>query len=370
MKITDLKQPVNEGIGDFVKSFIPGTASNIAGKMDKQTQMAYNVGLKDFVNKLSRAVTSGISSGVIQNPKTTQQPGATGAPVANQPTTQTPQTPQTPTAPSGQTTSAPSSQTTTPSGQTTALGQKTPAAASEPVQVSPGHRIELHDKSDNQLAYYKTDRGWFNAVNEPVPTKNTSSLEQAADAGGGAKYRAKEVPIPAAPPPMTKGGRQANQQARQNKKQPRARTNEGAEFDYLNYLVESRILNEATVSQYINKFIMNQVKNYDQDPDYKQAAANLAQQLEKSYVKDGTLDQALLKQTWDLLWNWSHLGKGGSRDDYSGVSTSQLPDTPEAKNIQKTGKFLMQAATNPELLTDPEYEAYKGELEKIIKQMK
>lgn len=79
----------------------------------------------------------------------------------------------------------------------------TPVAQDQGIAVIPGRRIRVVDPKSRGV-YFKTDKGWFNEINQPVGATGVAYLERLADQGLG-----KEEIIPKAPvKPIARGPQQ------------------------------------------------------------------------------------------------------------------------------------------------------------------
>jgi len=81
-----------------------------------------------------------------------------------------------------------------------AAAAPTPAAQDQGIMVAPGRRIRVVDPKTRGV-YFKTVKGWFNEINQPVGATGVAYLERLADQGLG-----KEEIIPKAPvKPVARG---------------------------------------------------------------------------------------------------------------------------------------------------------------------
>lgn len=408
MKISDLpSRRTDESLGDLLaRTGIMGSANKAAALSKQQQEQAYKIGLKDFTNKINGALKTAVSSGAIAVPQT-PQPAAAATPVDyDTPTAQRraaagqtaaqPQQTQQPQRTQGQTAQTAQSPTT-PTTTKTAQPPKTPTtatASTEPdddaggIMAAPGKQLELHDKSDRQMTYYKTDRGWFNAANERITNpKSFQYLDQLANAGGGEKFSIKEVPIPPPPANITKGGKQADAQANRaaklaKKNQQRQQQQDDDEdeninesYRHFNWLVENRILseqNEETISKFVQDFIAGQTSKFPQNSAYVRRAGELAKQAESEYLTTQGISAELSKQLWDLIWAWSQIGGSGKSgnsqqsDDTGGIEEL---DSQEQQDMFKVGQFLQKSARDPSMLDDPEYKPFVKRLSTIAKSL-
>jgi hypothetical protein len=397
MKISDLPgRRTDEGLSDWLASTgLMGGANKAAAQSKQQQEQAYKIGLKDFTNKINGALKTAVDSGVVSIPQSPAAPQQAAPVDYDIPTAQRQAQAGAQTGQAGQTGDAgqtgqvgkpgqaPVSKTpktpTSPTSPTTATAGQS-ADDSSGIQAAPGFRVELHDKSDRQMTYYKTDKGWFSAVGERVSKPSSIQyLDKEADSEGRGKYTVKEVPIPPAPAPMTKGGKSANAQAKRQaqltkKNQQQKQDDDGMNESYrhLNWLLENRILreqDEETVSTFIQNFIAGQTSKFPQNPAYVKRAKALADQAESEYLKTQGVSAELSKQLWDLIWAWSQLGgsqSSGQRSqpDQSGDVQDIEFDKEELERLSQTGDFLKKLSDKPSILQNP---ASKGYLDQIIK---
>jgi hypothetical protein len=251
---------------------------------------------------------------------------------------------------------------------------------------SDGNRLELHDKSDRQMTYYKTDKGWFNAVGERISKPSSVQyLNDLANSAGGEKFTVKDVPIPPPPANITKGGKQADAQANraaklakkdQQRQQQQDDDGMNESYRHLNWLLENRILreqDEETVSTFIQSFIAGQTSKFPQNPAYVKRAKALANQAESEYLKTQGVSAELSKQLWDLIWAWSQVGgsqKSGQQSQQSQSSDGDddfEPETQEENDILRTGQFLQRAAKDPSVLTNPNFKPFRDQVVKLAK---
>lgn len=417
MKISDLpSRRTDEGLSDWLASTgLMGSTNKAAAQSKQQQEQAYKIGLKDFTNKINGALKTAVSSGAVAVPQAPAAPQAPAPVNYDIPTaqrqaqaagtqaapTQAGQTAQAQKAQAGQAGQAgkpgqaPAQTATTAKTPKTATAPTT-AAADEPVdaggiQPEPGKRIELHDKSDRQLTYYKTDRGWFNAANERVSKPaSVQYLDQLANAQGGQKFSIKEVPIPPPPANITKGGKAADAQAnraaklarkeQQRQQQQDDDDNMNESYRHLNWLLENRILREQdedTISTFVQNFITGQTSKFPQNPAYLKRAKALADQAEAEYLKTQGISAELSKQLWDLIWSWSQIG-GSQKQSQSGQADQSTqaaqddeedfqPANQEQNDILRTGQFLQKAAKDPSLLKSPKFKPFRDQIVKLAK---
>lgn len=425
MKISDLpRRRTDEAFGDWLAGTgLMGSANKAAAQSKQQQEQAYKIGLKDFTNKINGALKTAVSSGAVQIPQAPAAPQAAAPINYDIPTAQRQaQAGQQPQAAAqagqagqtGQQAKPQSGQQPPKPGQpqkpATAATPKTPTTAQAPstagsqsadqepadvggIQPEKGKRLELRDKSDRQMTYYKTDRGWFNAANERV-TKPASVqyLDQQANAQGGAKFTIKEVPIPPPPANITKGGKsadaQANRQAKLDKKNQQRQQQQDDDdsmnesYRHLNWLLENRILreqNEDTISSFVQDFITGQTSKFPQNPAYLKRTKALADQAEAEYLKTKGISAELSKQLWDLIWSWSQIGgsqkksQGGQQATQQGGEQAgdeqefeQLDDR-ESKDLYRTGQFLQKAAKDPSTLKDRDHKPFRDQIVKLAK---
>jgi hypothetical protein len=373
MKISDLPvRRTDEGLADWLSD---RKANKAAGASKKQQEQAYKIGLKDFTNKINDALNTAVSSGVVSTPQTSdasqQTQGQQSVAVQTGAPGQQGQqgVPTTPTAPSGQQGQQPPAQ----------QGQQVQQPNDEPldVPVTPGKRLELHSKKDNQLSYYKTEKGWYNALDQKLAPQNTKGLERITDGGGGTQYKIITADIPAPSQPMTKGGKQAAAQAKRQaqltkKNQQQKQDDDGMNESYrhLNWLLENRILreqDEETVSTFIQNFITGQTSKFPQNPAYVKRTKALADQAESEYLKTKGISDELSKQLWDLIWAWSQLGGSGGSGSSQQSDQNSEPESLEQENLEKTGEFLQKLSTDSSILDNPDSQGFKKEIIKLAK---
>ena len=415
MKISDLpRRRTDEAFGDWLAGTgLMGSANKAAAQSKQQQEQAYKIGLKDFTNKINGALKTAISSGTVQIPQAPVAPQAAASVDYDIPTAQRQaqagQQPQAAAQPAQTGKVGQAGQKAQPQagqqaqkapGPQTPTAAKTPTTATAPttsqptqtdddvggIQAAPGMRVELHDKSDRQLTYYKTDKGWFNAANERVSKPSSVQyLDQQANAGGGQKFSVKEVPIPPPPANITKGGKAADAQANRaaklaKKNQQRQQQQDDDDsmnesYRQLNWLLENRILreqNEGTISSFVQDFITGQTSKFPQNPAYLKRTKALADQAEAEYLKTKGISAELSKQLWDLIWSWSQIGgtqKQSRQSQEQGDEESQTiqPDEKDLEKIGTTAKFLDRVAKEPDLLQSPESRPFKDQLLKISK---
>jgi hypothetical protein len=397
MKISDLPiRRTDEGLSDWLASTgLMGGANKAAAQSKQQQEQAYKIGLKDFTNKINGALKTAVSSGAVSIPQSPAAPQQAAAVDYDIPTAQRQAQAGAQTGQAGQAGGAGQTGQFGKPGQTPASKTpKTPTTSTTDLQVddngdvmpSDGNRLELHDKSDRQMTYYKTDKGWFNAVGERISKPSSVQyLNDLANSAGGEKFTVKDVPIPPPPANITKGGKQADAQANraaklakkdQQRQQQQDDDGMNESYRHLNWLLENRILreqDEETVSTFIQSFIAGQTSKFPQNPAYVKRAKALANQAESEYLKTQGVSAELSKQLWDLIWAWSQVGgsqKSGQQSQQSQSSDGDddfEPETQEENDILRTGQFLQRAAKDPSVLTNPNFKPFRDQVVKLAK---
>ena len=258
MKLNDVDVKINEDLGDWVKrkvfkTGIAGQSRKLGAKQQEIQNKIYKTGLQYFKNQLSQSLDRAVKSGFV--------------------TTQTP--------------------TTRPQSISQATSTQQ-ADQDTGVKVQSGNRIVIPRTGMPQ--YYKIGNKWFNNQNQTITkAQSIETLEKMADGGN-----AREEKIPENPS--------------QPDKPTKTKQRESVQFEFLNMITESKILNEQeSVGEFIRDFVGSQTDEFTPNQKYQNFINDSVKTAEQEYIKTGKISDKTYEQLWATIFNWSKLQRGSGR---------------------------------------------------------
>lgn len=329
MKITDLQEGVVSNVVNWGKNKAGDIARNLStyspqdgrsvpvghsAKMSQAEKDAYNIGLKDFTSKVTARLQDALNHGIV------------GAQSQSQPQT-----------------SAAASASYQQPNRTAANQQKYNALKSKVSGVNAKTR---------------------DAIAQNPPRISTAGAQQPAPAVS--KTASQASTSAPSEPSMAELIKKRQQQGMTESK---SITNHYELFDRL---IESKILNEQTqsIENFLNDIIERETHRFIDSQGYEAKAHAIAKAIDTAYGQTKKIDQAKLKELWDVIWAWHKLG----RQDAWSVATRNRGQrsqrtTEIVSKYDKLGDFLKSVAANPDLLSDPTYKLYTDAIKELAKKI-
>ena len=286
------------------RSGIMGKRVQGGAQLDRQQKIAYDIGLKQFINTLDKSLKTAINSGIVSL-----------------------------VAASAKNTTPPATPTATPTPTPTQPTSNALAVSTPPAQV-----------------------GTTSSTGGSTFTGNNSTIHKSASGREAVQQQAREKAE------REKQERMAAQNAART-----PRLNENYLNDYVKFenLIES-IIAEAedegraqTVAEYVVSFFQNQTakEGLNIDANYKRQLYLLANQLQKTYDPKKPINTQIATQLWDLLWALSKSQQAKSQ------TTQQAQGGPEADKQRTDWMNNVVKSLNAIDANDPKS---VGKLEDII----
>ena len=309
MKITDLQEGIVSNIANWGKNKAGDIARNLStyssqdgrsvpvgssAQMSQAEKDAYNIGLKDFTSKVTARLQDALNHGIVAAQSQSQ-----------------PQT-----------------------------------SASASASYQQPNRTAANQQKYNDL---KSKVSGVNAKTRDAIAQNPPRVSTA-----GAQQPAQQ-PAPA----VMRGRQQIQQQIQQQRNAEIERdhqrmatgTNESKQYELFNRLIESKILNEQTqsIENFLNDIIERETHRFVDSPGYEAKAHEISKAIDTSYGQTKKLDQAKLKELWDVIWSWHKLG----RQDAWSAATRNRGQRGQAGSEHEISDFLKKIADDPDYFAEP-----------------